>query len=174
MIALDPIAKGALVWFALAGATIVRALLQHKKARGTERIFWPFALVLCGFGYVILTEWGQSMAESVRQVARTEGWYAFRADVQKPVILAAAAATTVLALLGMWSMRRSGLVGMSMVIAIAWTIGFQGIRGISLHDIDYLMTKNVGPMRINQWGQAIGWLLAVMPLALPVRKSKRR
>lgn len=162
------------VYFALAG---VAAFLFHRErerseTRGTSLIWAALAgfLVILAFG--ALTDFGAELVNDVRKAARSEGWYAVRRPLQAQVILAAAVFVTVAYI---WSLVRLGKrirqYGLVMT-AIAWLVGFNTVRGISLHQIDAVMGLRVGPVSVGFLGNAVGIGLTVAALLLGYRRVK--
>ena len=160
-------------WYALAFWAALASRSKSpsaKKQPESSTVYLPYACFLAAIGFGTLTDLGQQGAQAVRTLARAEGWYRFRADVQVQLMLAIVVVAALATLAGLFRAKRHGPQAIVMTGALAWTIGFQSIRGISLHAVDALMGRHAGPLTVAQWGTAIGLGLAALPLLLRPKK----
>ncbi len=84
---------------------------------------------------------------TVRELAREEGWYYARREVQARVVLAAAAlASLAPAAIAVHVRSTRMILALSPIAAL---LGFLAVRAVSLHQVDAVLYRRVGGFEVN-------------------------
>jgi len=165
-----------LSWHLIALMAIWKGKQDAKKtrSRAVADLWLQYAVLLVLIGFAQLTNVGPQVAQMVRNVAKEEGWYRFRGEVQFELIRGVGIASALVLCLGIVKAFKHGLQGFLMFSALAWTFGFQSIRGISLHHVDAMMAQRFGQLTLAQWGTTVGIALAFLPMLAQPRETSRK
>ena len=172
-------------WFTVVvyfAAALLGGLVAWRERRGSRRraLLWgALTLLLLFLGInkqLDLQSWFTAVG---RAVARAQGWYALRREVQFLFIVGVAAAGGGFLLTLGWQLRRElGRLGL-VLLGLAGLLGFVLIRAASFHYVDLLINGSLLGVRLN-WvlelgalGVLIAGLLRVLRGA-PVRRAAAR
>jgi len=172
----DPLLSGSVLVLAYA-ITGVLALRTARGLEGRERALW----VICGAVLVFQAfntplDLHAFVWTTGRCLAKLQGWYKARAQVQLNILIGVIATVgLVLALLG-YLFRGKILANAKLVLGVAIAVGFTGVKGISIHGLAALYGRTLGPMKVADWIELSGIALAALAVfqrrrALAKRRS---
>lgn len=160
-------------------AAAVAAYLYHRQEEVSKRsqlgkLYLTITLVLCVLAFMHLMNLGSDVADNVRMVAKQGGWYGDRRPMQAKLILFVTGVSVV------------GLVGLvvkfnkvikpilPVVLALSACLVFTLIKTISLHQIDGILAKHVGPARLGAWIHLVLYGSVVVSLLVKVKSLSGR
>lgn len=147
-------------------AAAVAAYLYHREVefkRNTRlsQLYLGMALILSLLGLVHIMNLTGEIADGVRTMAKNDGWYATRRPMQARIILFVTACVLLSGSGIVWKFRKSVLPVLDTVLWLGGCIIYTTIAAISLHQIDWVLSRWVGPIRIGNLVQ-LGLLTGVM------------
>jgi len=136
----------------------ISALSSHERVRA---LWFSIALVLLFLGFNKQLDLQTALTEFGRIMARSEGWYGVRREIQVVFILG-------ILLLGGWLLRTAAALAVGniqqmrfVLTGVVFLLCFVAIRATSFHHVDRLLGLNFGGFRLN-------WLLELGGNALVI------
>ena len=172
----DPTRTG---WIVVLGYIVAAVLtvVAARRASGRERRFWWLATaVLVVLGINKQLDLQSLLTETLRHLARQQGWYGARREAQLAFILALlAAAAFGGALVFAWltRTRTSGRVRVA-TLGLMMLGTFVLVRATSFHHVDTLLRGELLGLRLHVWLEAAGIAVVAVGAAMQGRGGKRR
>lgn len=146
---------------------IVRARKDYASPSHEYPAFWLLAawcLLLLGFARQLnLHPW---LSQTIKTLARQQGWYLHRRPFQTYTILALAAAGLLGLALAGWHLRHARWPYLVVFTAILFLIAFTGVRFISLHNLDHFLAHKVfGQVSVNRLVEGTASLCVILAAA---------
>lgn len=137
-------------YLAAAALAAINAWLARPGADRTVYRLWSSLTVLLVFLAVNKQLDLQSYVTAIgRAVAREQGWYEARGNVQLVFILAVAVATVILLALATWALRGVRRQQWLTLVGITMILGFVLVRASSFHYVDALIGLQFRGFRVN-------------------------
>ena len=139
----------------LAGALVWQSGRSQPQsvARQDRRFFAGLALLFLGLGLARQTGALRWLTNLGRAVAWEQGWYTHRTLPQQQIIAGIYYSAIVLLLILVWLNRRTLWRHGLLLLGVVLLLGYLGVRAVSLHSIDYMLTyRRIGGI---PWGSAI-------------------
>ena len=139
----------------LAGALVWQSGRSQPQsvARQDRRFFAGLALLFLGLGLARQTGALRWLTNLGRAVAWEQGWYTHRTLPQQQIIAGIYYSAIVLLLILVWLNRRTLWRNGLLLLGVVLLLGYLGVRAVSLHSIDYMLTyRRIGGI---PWGSAI-------------------
>ena len=158
----DPLFSGTVLVLAYA-ITGVLTLKTARSFRGRERALW----VVCGAVLVFQAfntplDLHAYVWTTGRCLAKLQGWYKARAQVQVVLLVGLLAATGLFLAACGYLFRGKIIANGKLVLGVVIAVGFTGVKGISLHELAALYGRALGPMKIAEWIELFGIALAAL------------
>jgi hypothetical protein len=159
-------------------AAAVAAYLYHRQEELSKRsqlgsVYLTITLVLCVLAFMHLMNLGGDVADNVRMVAKQGGWYGDRRPMQAKLILFVTGISTV-GLVGLLiKFKKVIMPVLPVVLTLAACLTFTLIKTISLHQIDGILAKHVGPARLGAWIHLFLYVSVVVSLLAKVKSGFR-
>lgn len=112
------------------------------------------------------------LTQTLREMARSQGWYEQRQEIGVRVYTALAAAGAVVCMVMIYIARRGGGRALTAVIGMGVLCGFIAVRAASFHHIDRLLGWHVGGFGVNFAMECAGLVLIVVG-AWPRPRTRR-
>ncbi|HVK04867.1 MAG TPA: hypothetical protein VM490_15420 [Armatimonadaceae bacterium] len=161
----------------LAGCCLAAAYSEGRLRRSRGMAAYPSLWVMLAV-LLLLLSWHRVTGELnnvtnyFRLQARMEGWYAERRDLQWSLIRAVPFLGIVLCGGFAWWVRRAGRRLILPALALVYLLCFTLVQVVSLHQMDWMMGRRVGPLSVQGWCYVVGFALSVGALAVGmVRRS---
>lgn len=157
-------------------AAAVAAYLYHRQEEQSKqsqlaKVYLTVTIVLCVLAFMHLMNLGGDVADNVRMVAKQGGWYGDRRPMQAKLILFVTGVSTV-GLVGLLiKFKRVIVPVMPIVLTLAACLVFTMIKTISLHQIDGILAKHVGPARLGAWIHLALYTSVVVSLLAKVKSG---
>jgi hypothetical protein len=142
------------------------------RARRRERVFWA---VLCAALLALAVnkqfDMQSALTAAGRCLARAQGWYGMRRDVQYAFVLAVAGLGLCATLAAVWAMRRDMRRAWLALLGFGTLVTFVAIRAAGFHDLDTFIGSRVAGLRMN-WVIEMGGTLMVAANAAVVARRR--
>lgn len=140
-----------------ASAILAFAAGLRSRAEGS-REFWVWlliALVLAVFAALRMTAGHEAIVGHLRDNARQDGWYDQRRVLQRWVLNLLVGAALVLILLLAVAIRHLRPAVLTAGVGVLLLGLFSAARGMSMHRLDDLLTRQIGPLNLAQIEETI-------------------
>lgn len=157
-----PIIGGAGYFVASAAAAyLYHREVENKRNPHLTQLYLGMALVLALLAIVHMMNLTGEVADGVRTIAKNDGWYTTRRPMQARIILFVTACVLLSASGIVWKFRKSVWPVLDTVLWLLGCIIYTTVTAISLHQIDWVLSRWVGPIRLGNLVQ-LGLLAGVM------------
>lgn len=170
----DPALTGAVFMLAYAVAGVL-AWRVARHANRDDRALWAACAGLLLFQvantHLDLHAFPGSLG---RCMARAQGWYQHKAAAQ---ILVMISLMTLLGLLLLWVLVRYHAALWANILltsGMTLSLGFTMIRGVSLHPLETLYRRSIGPVQLSDIIEMTGIGLVIIGALLRHRRKRRR
>ncbi|MEM9584110.1 MAG: hypothetical protein AAGA08_13445 [Pseudomonadota bacterium] len=168
----DPWLSGTLLVLGY-GITGFLLLKTATRLNGRERVLWTLGgaiMVFQAFNtpldlHAFVWTFGKCLAKA-------QGWYEIKRQVQSGVFIGLLSVAVILILSCAVLFRRNIVGNLVLIIGIAISTGFTGVKGISLHGLAEYYSRPLGPFFVADWIELGGICLAF--LAVMGRRWKMR
>ncbi len=137
----------ALAYVATAVLALIAAFAVPGRRRATMRDWSAVGAIFLALALWRFTNGEAQVQDYWRSLAQLHGTYEYRHDWQAPVTVAMLLAGVVIGIAGFrWAGRRRA--GQALCAAVAMVL-FVGLRTISLHAVDGILYRALGPIHLN-------------------------
>lgn len=159
-------------------AAAVAAFLYHRQEEVSKRsqlgkLYLTITLVLCILAFMHLMNLGGDVADNVRMVAKQGGWYGDRRPMQAKLILFVTSVSAIGLTALLIKFKQVVRPVLPVILALSACVIFTIIKTISLHQIDGVLAKHVGPARLGAWIHLVLYASVVMSLLVKVQAGKQ-
>jgi hypothetical protein len=153
-------------------AYLAAAWQCFQLARGTttpipyleRRVWWLLATGLLVLGINKQLDLQSAFTEAGRLLARAQGWYAYRGEVQIVFIVALALIAVVGAVALFGLTRRTPRATKVAVLGAVMLVTFVMVRAMSFHHVDRFIGLGIGGLKIN-WVLELGGIAIILVAA---------
>lgn len=137
-------------------------LSDHEKT-----IWWLMLIGLLVLGFNKQLDLQSALTEIGRMVAREQGWYGNRRQIQEAFVAAVPVAGLTVLAVGVFFVRRQPAATLWACVGVAGLLVFIAIRAVSFHQVDEILGVQLAGIPLN-------WLLEMGPLMLIGWNAVRR
>lgn len=173
----DPTRTAWIVVLCYVVATVLTMIAARRSPPGRERRFWWLATaVLLVLGLNKQLDLQTLLTETLRQLARQQGWYRERREAQMVSIVALVAAAAFGGALVFAWLTRARTSGGVMLAALGLILlgAFVLVRAASFHHVDTLLRGELMGLRLYVWLEAAGMAVVGIGAATNGRGGRRR
>lgn len=170
----DPWLSGTVMVLAYA----ITGLLLMRTARqlvGRERVLWTIcSLVLIFQAFNTPLDMHAFVWTFGKCLAKAQGWYEARAQVQIIVFLSLVSLAAVLVLTCIFVFRRNILGNLVLLSGVTLALGMTAVKAIDLPGVGPVHQQTLGPFFVADWIELGGVALAFLALMLRRRRLARQ